>query len=60
MTPIFGTEHEGRVVTDGRNTFRIINGRRVWISEPPPTLRAELLIEAERLRLSQSLRPQEP
>jgi hypothetical protein len=52
--------HEGMVVTDGQHQFRIENGRRVWISTPPPDLRAELLIEAERLRLSQPLRPQEP
>lgn len=54
------SENEGRLVTDGRNRFRIINGQRVWVSDPPPGLRAELLIEAERLRLSRSLRPQEP
>ena len=51
--------HEGMVVTDGQHQFRIVGGQRVWISTPPPDLRAELLIEAERLRLSQPLRPQE-
>lgn len=50
----------GQLVTDGRHQFRIVNGVRVWISDPPPALRAELLIEAERLRLSRSFRPQQP
>jgi hypothetical protein len=50
------SEHEGQIVSDGRNTFRIVNGQRVWESSPPPSLRAELLIEAERLRLSRQLR----
>jgi hypothetical protein len=50
------SEHEGQIVTDGRNTFRIVNGQRVWESPPPPSLRTELLIEAERLRLSRQLR----
>jgi hypothetical protein len=52
--------HEGRTVSDGRNTFRILNGQRIWVSSPPAHLRAELLIEAERLRLSRSFRPQQP
>lgn len=48
--------HEGLTVTDGQNEFRIINGCRVWQSSPPPDLRNELSIEAERLRLSISIR----
>lgn len=54
------SEHEGQIVTDGRNRFRIVNGVRVWESPPPAPLRTELLLEAERLRLSRSFRPQEP
>ena len=52
--------HEGMVVTDGQHQFRIFNGQRVWVSTPPPALRQELLIEAERLRLSRSFRPKLP
>ena len=52
--------HEGMVVTDGQHQFLIRDGRRVWISTPPPALRAELLIEAERLRISRSFRPKLP
>jgi hypothetical protein len=48
--------HEGKIVTDGRNTFLIKGGRRQWVSSPPPELRQELEIEADRLRRSQSLR----
>jgi hypothetical protein len=54
------SEHEGQIVTDGRNRFRIVNGVRAWESPPPAALRTELLLEAERLRLSRSFRPQEP
>jgi hypothetical protein len=50
--------HEGQIVTDGHNTFRIVNGVRVWESSPPPSLRAELLAEADRLRLSIAIRPE--
>ena len=52
--------HEGQIVTDGQHQFRIVGGQRVWISTPPPALRAELLIEAERLRISRSFRPKLP
>jgi hypothetical protein len=52
--------HEGRIVTDGRNTFLIKGGRRQWVSSPPPELRRELEIEADRLRLSQSFRQPYP
>ena len=52
--------HEGQIVTDGQHQFLIRDGRRVWISTPPTALRAELLIEAERLRISRFFRPQEP
>ena len=52
--------HEGMVVTDGQHQFLIRDGRRVWISTQPPALRAELLIEAERLRISRSFRPKLP
>jgi hypothetical protein len=52
--------HEGLVVTDGQNQFLIKNGRRVWLSDPPPALRRELLIEAERLAVSQSIRSEFP
>jgi hypothetical protein len=52
--------HEGMVVTDGRNQFLIKNGRRVWLSTPPPALRQELLIEADRLAASQSIRSEFP
>jgi hypothetical protein len=48
--------HEGLIVTDGRNTFRIVNGVRAWESTPPQPLRDELLIEAHRLRLSRAMR----
>lgn len=47
--------HEGRLVTDGRNWFRIRNGQRQWISQPPDDLRRELLVEASRLRLLQTI-----
>lgn len=46
------SQHEGMIVTDGQNTFRIVKGQRLWLSPLPPDLRDELLIEAERLRLS--------
>jgi hypothetical protein len=52
------SEHEGQVVTDGRNTFRIVGGVRIWESRPPAQLRAELLLEAERLRLYKAARAQ--
>ena len=28
-------QHEGQIVTDGRNLFHIVNGQRVWLQEPP-------------------------
>lgn len=47
--------HEGRLVTDGRNWFRVRNGQRHWISQPPDDLRRELLFEAARLRLLKTI-----
>jgi hypothetical protein len=34
--------NEGAIVTDGRNIFRIINGRRVWLTPPPPLVLSEI------------------
>jgi hypothetical protein len=52
--------HEGRIVSDGLNEFLIKDGRRIWLSPPAEDHRRELLIQAERLRLSQSIRQSLP
>jgi hypothetical protein len=41
--PAWNNCHEGLEVTDGNNRFRIVNGQRVWLSEPPHQQRNELL-----------------
>jgi hypothetical protein len=43
QAPAWDTSHEGLEVTDGINRFRIVNGQRVWLSEPPHQQRNELL-----------------
>lgn len=54
------SSHEGLIFDDGPHRFQIIKGRRAWLTDPPPNIRAELLIEADRLRLSQSIRQSRP
>lgn len=41
----------GQLVFCDQRPFRIVNGRRVWLTPPPPALLAELLLEQERLAL---------
>ena len=47
--------HEGKIVTDGRNTFLIKNGQRRWISEPPYQQKLEMLFELEQLQALRAL-----
>jgi hypothetical protein len=35
------------LLTDGRNLFRLVDGRRVWISTPPADRLLEILEEEE-------------
>ncbi len=37
------SENEGLVVTSGPHAFRIVNGRRIWLSTPPVEHLSELL-----------------
>ncbi len=37
------SDSEGQVVTCGPHTFRIVNGRRIWLSTPPAEHLSELL-----------------
>jgi hypothetical protein len=41
--PLAISENEGKIVDSGPYRFRIINGRRVWLSPVPPDVLPTLL-----------------
>lgn len=41
--PACVTEHEGKIVDSGPHRFRIINGRRIWLSPVPSDVLPTLL-----------------
>jgi hypothetical protein len=41
--PTSQSEHEGLIVDSGPYRFRILNGRRVWLSPVPPDVLPTLL-----------------
>lgn len=42
------SEHEGLIVASGRHLFLIENGRRVWVSKPPPEAMPDFLAPSTR------------
>ena len=54
MSKWYVSGHEGQVVTDGRNLFRIVNGQRVWLQEPPPEARQAILENLAALALKEA------
>jgi hypothetical protein len=37
------SENEGRIVTSGPHTFRIVNGVRLWLSPVPGDVQSDLV-----------------
>lgn len=54
-----GSSHEGKVVTDGYRDYRIVDGQRIWLDEPPPEYRLEMQIENRRLEESRAIARQQ-
>lgn len=46
--------HEGLIVSDGIRQYRIVNGYRVHLEEPPAELLQEILEDARQFQLHQT------